>query len=52
MAATPTAAQATVSKNVTAGFGQLPKDSTLVILPVDVELFSLSAGGVAEPRAD
>ena len=52
MAATPAAAQATVSKNLAAGFSQLPKDSTLVILPVDVELFSLSAGGVAEPRAD
>lgn len=52
MAATPAAAQATVSKNLAAGFSQLPKDSTLVILPVDVELFSLSAGGVPEPRAD
>lgn len=52
MAATPAVAQATVSKNLAAGFSQLPKDSTLVILPVDVELFSLSAGGVAEPRAD
>lgn len=52
MAPAPATAQAAVSKNLAAGFSQLPKDSALVILPVDVELYSLSAGGVPEPRAD
>jgi len=40
------------SRNLAPGFTQLPKDAKVVILPVDVELFSLSAGGVAEPKAD
>jgi len=33
-------------------FSVLPKGSTIVIMPTDIELFSISAGGVAEPRAD
>lgn len=40
------------SKNLAPGFTALAKDAKLVIMPVDVELFSLSAGGVAEPKAD
>jgi hypothetical protein len=40
------------SKNLAPGFAQLSKDAKVVILPVDVELFSLSAGGVPEPKAD
>jgi hypothetical protein len=34
------------------GFQQLDKGTKLVLMPVDAELYSLSAGGVAEPRAD
>ena len=40
------------SKNLAPGFADLAKDARVVIMPVDVELFSLSAGGVAEPKAD
>ena len=40
------------SKYLAPGFSQLPKAARVVIMPVDVELYSLSAGGVAEPRAD
>lgn len=34
------------------GFTSRPAGSRLVILPADMELFSISAGGVEEPRAD
>lgn len=40
------------SKNLAPGFTQLSKQAKVVIMPVDVELFSLSAGGTAEPKAD
>jgi hypothetical protein len=34
------------------GFTQLSKSAKVVVMPVDVELFSMSAGGVNEPKAD
>lgn len=34
------------------GFAQLAKSAKIVVMPVDVELFSMSAGGVNEPKAD
>jgi hypothetical protein len=40
------------SKNLAPGFTTRPIDSKLVIVPADIELFSLSAGGVQEPKAD
>ena len=40
------------SKNLAPGFTQLSRAAKVAVMPVDVELFSLSAGGVAEPRAD
>jgi hypothetical protein len=40
------------SRNLAPGFTGLPKDARVVITPLDVELFSISAGGVLEPRAD
>jgi len=40
------------SKNLAPGFSSLPAGQKALLMPVDVELFSLSAGGVAEPRAD
>jgi hypothetical protein len=40
------------AKNLAPGFTQLPSAAKIVIMPVDVELFSLSMGGIPEPRAD
>ena len=40
------------SRNIAPGFSSLAKSSTVLIMPPDVELFSMSAGGVNEPRAD
>lgn len=34
------------------GFASRPAASRLVVIPPDMELFSISAGGVEEPRAD
>ena len=42
----------TQSKNLAAGFSSLPKGARVVIMPTDIELFSISAGGVLEPKAD
>lgn len=50
--AMPTVGAWAQSKNLAPGFTSLPKEASVVILPVDVELFSLSAGGVPEPKAD
>jgi hypothetical protein len=40
------------NKNLAPGFTARPASSKLVILPADLELFSISAGGVREPKAD
>lgn len=50
--ATQAEAQGTPSRNLAPGFTQLARADKVVVMPVDVELFSLSAGGVAEPKAD
>lgn len=50
-AAQPTAS-ARADRNLAPGFDRLPRDAVVVLMPVDVELFSLSAGGVLEPKAD
>lgn len=50
LAAVP--AQAQNSRQLAPGFTVRPAASKLVLVPMDIELFSLSAGGVAEPRAD
>jgi len=34
------------------GFVKLAPNSTIALMPADVELFEISAGGVSEPRAD
>jgi hypothetical protein len=49
-----TAALATAAdnKNLAPGFASLPQAARLVLMPVDVELYSMSAGGVNEPKAD
>jgi hypothetical protein len=43
---------AQTSRNLAPGFSQRAAGSKLVIVPVDMELFSLAAGGLLEPRAD
>lgn len=40
------------SRNLAPGFTNLPKGAKLLIMPPDIELFSISAGGVSEPKAD
>jgi len=40
------------AKNLAPGFTVRPGDSRLLVLPADMELYSMSAGGVVEPRAD
>lgn len=41
-----------VDRNKAPGFVTLTKDAKVVLMPTDIELFSISAGGVMEPRAD
>ena len=52
MAASLSPHPALAEQNLAPGFSQLAKSSSVVVMPVDVELFSMSAGGVNEPRAD
>src|SRR3954464_641165 len=40
------------AKTLAPGFSVRPVDSRLLLLPADMELYSMSAGGVVEPRAD
>jgi hypothetical protein len=40
------------SKHLAPGFASLPKSATVAIMPADIELFSISGGGVLEPKAD
>lgn len=50
-AATPAPPKAE-SRNLAPGFKALPEGAKLVVMPVDIELYSISGGGVLEPRAD
>ncbi len=52
LAAGPAHAQAESSKQLAPGFTTRAASSQLLVLPADMELFSISAGGVQEPRAD
>lgn len=38
--------------NLAPEFANLPKGATVTVMQPDIELFSISAGGVTEPRAD
>jgi len=40
------------TRNRAEGFDALPKNARLVVMPIDIELFSISGGGVLEPKAD
>jgi hypothetical protein len=46
------AQDATQSKNYAPGFTERTAGSRMVVLPAEVELFSVSGGGVEQPRAD
>lgn len=48
----PLVADAQSSKNFAPGFNALSKGASVALMPIDVELFSIAAGGVAEPKAD
>lgn len=45
-------AQEAISRQLAPGFTARSAESRLLILPADMELFSMSAGGVVEPRDD
>ncbi len=49
---TATGAARADSRNIAPDFKNLPKGAKVVIMPADIELFSISAGGVSEPKAD
>ena len=51
-AASPALAQESGSRHLAPGFTSRPAASKLVVIPPDMELFSISAGGIVEPRAD
>lgn len=40
------------ARNLAPGFTHRPSASKLVVVPADMELFSISAGGLLEPKAD
>jgi hypothetical protein len=44
--------QAQDARQLAPGFTARAAESRVLVLPADIELFSVSAGGVAEPRAD
>jgi hypothetical protein len=46
------AAGAAESRNLAPGFAALAKGTSLLVMQPDVELFSISGGGVVEPKAD
>ena len=48
LGATPLHAQSTLAE----GFSKLPPGARVVMIPADVELFQVNAGGDIEPRAD
>jgi hypothetical protein len=55
LSATPAQPPAQVrseSRNRAAGFVQLPTNARVLLMPSDIELYVISAGGVVEPRAD
>lgn len=40
------------SPHLAPGFAKLPKDTRVLLMPTDIELFEISAGGVLEPKAE
>jgi len=52
LAAAAVQAQEVADKHLAPGFTTRAADSRLLVLPADMELYSMSAGGIVEPRAD
>ena len=52
LAAAAAPAQEVDPRHLAPGFHARPAGSRLVVMPADMELFSISAGGVEEPKAD
>lgn len=50
--AAPASAPSAASRNLAPGFTHRAAQSRVVVVPVDMELFSMSGGGVLEPKAD
>jgi hypothetical protein len=50
--AQPAPVQPSESRNLAPGFSSLAKGTKVVVMPLDIELYSISAGGVPEPKAD
>jgi len=46
------AAGAAANERLAQGFTALPAGARVIVMPMDVELFSMSAGGVLEPQAE
>lgn len=40
------------SRNLAPGFSKLEPNAKVLLMPSDIELYTISAGGVAEPKAD
>jgi hypothetical protein len=40
------------AQSLAPGFSKVPRGASIVLMPADIELFEISAGGVTEPRAD
>jgi hypothetical protein len=40
------------AQSLAPGFSKVPPGASIVLMPADIELFEISAGGVSEPRAD
>jgi hypothetical protein len=47
-----TAATPAPSQNLAPGFSTLPAGATVLLFPIDIELFNITAGGIQEPKAD
>lgn len=43
---------AVAAASLAEGFSRLPGGATVVLMPLDIELFSVSAGGILEPQAE
>jgi hypothetical protein len=43
---------AATAQSFAPGFGSLPRNAAIALMPADIELYSISAGGVPEPKAD
>jgi hypothetical protein len=51
-AANAQAEASSIARNLAPGFSKRAAGTKLLIVPADIELFSISAGGVPEPKAD